>query len=705
MEVGNEFSPEKIWQTVLGKLESDLSTADFNTWVKSARLQSCRDNTFVIGCTNEYGREWLESHLATTLQQYFSNVMERKIHVRFMVCSQEANDIAQLSEDELIKTNVDDDPIDLDVHYASIRNTLLEPGRVVRLPVYMLRWLPYVGSQIVFVAMALWQEYYLASNGKARKGVSKVSARAEHICQWAGISRAQFFRLLQSGSGLDWFARKIETDHELDRYSKRAKKSSNKYELFESLLTPGDAGDLRTYLLDHDIRESTEAALRLAINANPKEILQYPVRQPPVDFDKRLSSHLTVHDVVKELIGHRMTVEQSDLADQLAARLLGEGDFILVSWYFLKNWLSVLGADASMFILVLRNLCYFNDETGEIRDEVWLDGGYETIAKRLGINNPRVVANWLPARIERGKRKQDLSESTTKEFSRRKQLQELLGMFVERFEHRINSSGSYGWKFKVQRTDPLTPQHQVIHQAVTALLVKAEDRGVLNELTTWIGELNNGCYETVRNDPKVVLRLSDFTNGCFETLKDIINGCLEMLEMEANDCFETLLKILNSVKDTQKELKPSTNKDTCDSMFYTADKSLVAVTGAKGEWSLEKLLARADKNNRQLLLAQEKNARAFVSWVIHGAAQISIQNPYSLAIAKLKQNPGVSAGGVSDRLAVVPAWQLVRWIEDEINFQTPSNRDWRMMFAQVKHERIRLLADSLGLKLDDKAGT
>jgi len=179
----------------------------------------------------------------------------------------------------------------------------------------------------------------------------------------------------------------------------------------------------------------------------------------------------TVQDVIRELIGHRLDGELGTLADQLADRLLGQGDFILVTWYFLRNWLPVLGADAAMFVLVLRNLCYFNDETGEIRDAVWIEGGYQAIANRLGINNARVVANWLPAWIERGKRKDELSDRTVDEFSRRQRLQDLLALFVERIDHRINSEGSYSWKFKVQRIDPLTPQHQAIQQAVSSLLV------------------------------------------------------------------------------------------------------------------------------------------------------------------------------------------------------------------------------------------
>lgn len=696
-----EFSPEKAWQAAVANLESDMSRATFSTWVKPTHLVEFSDDTFVIGCINAYGRDWLTDRLTTTLQRFLTGVLNREAKVRFVVCEQEVDDEEDLAQEEN-KDQEDDEenPIELDIHHSSIRNILLEPGRVVRLPVYNLRWLPYVGSQVIFLVMALWQEYYLASGGKGRKGSCKVSVRAERICQWAGISRAQFFRLLQPGSSLGWFTRKIDTDHEVDKRSGRAKKSSNKYELFESPLTPGDAEDLKTFLLSHGIQESPEAALKLAISTNPKEIFQYPVRRPSEDFTKMIPRHQTVQDVIRELVGHRLDGELGNLADQLADRLVTQGDFILVSWYFLKHWLPVLGADAAMFVLVLRNQCYFNDETGEIRDEVWMDGGYETIANRLGINNPRVVANWLPVRIDRGKRKDKLSERTVEELSRRQRLQDLLGLFVDRTEHRINSEGSYGWKFKVQRVDPLTPQHQKIQQASSSLFVKSESLCVQNELGCWISNLGNDCFETVKTEPMVVLRLSDLTNDCSETLKSILNDCLETLDLQANDCFETLLKILKSFKDSLKDKDTSSTQDSSISRNDPSSQSVAVVTDSEGNWSLDKLLARADKKNQSVLIEQEKSAIPFVSWMIHGASQPGIQNPYSLAIAKLKENPGISAGGASDRLAAIPPRELVRLIEHSFSFYSPSDRNWRMLFAEAKRDRIRLLADSLGLVLD-----
>jgi hypothetical protein len=713
-----EFSPQKAWQAAIANLEMDMSRAAFSTWVKPTHLVDFSDDTFVIGCMNSYGREWLENRLTTTLQRFLMGVMNREVKVRFVVCDQEIDDGDDLTQEvDPDQEDSQDSPIEFNIHYSSIRNYLIEPSRVVRLPVYYLRWLPYVGSQMIFLIMALWQEYYLASGGKARKGSCKVAVRAERICQWAGISRAQFFRLLQPGSSLGWFARKIDTDHEVDKRSGRAKKSSNKYELFESPLTPGDAEDLKTFFLAHGIQDSPQSALQLAINANPKDILHYPARLPQEEFDKMIPHYQTVQDVIWELIGHRLDGELGTLADQLADRLLGQGDFILVTWYFLKNWLPVLGADAAMFVLVLRNLCYFNDETGEIRDAVWIEGGYQAIANRLGINNARVVANWLPAWIERGKRKDELSDRTVDEFSRRQRLQDLLALFVERIDHRINSEGSYSWKFKVQRVDPLTPQHQAIQQAVSSLFVKSESRGVQDELGSWISYLSNGCaerpraeragYETVKTEPKVVwrlpasgVRLSDLTKDCSETLKGILNDCFATLDQEAKGCFETLLKILKSIKDSPKEKDTSSTQDTSNLLNDPTSQSVAVVTDSSGNWSLEKLLARADKKNRQALLDQEKNALPFVSWIIHGASQPNIQNPYSLAIAKLKENPGVGAGGASERLAALQPRNLARLIEQSFTFYSPTDQNWRMLFAEVKRDRIRLLADALGLVLD-----
>jgi hypothetical protein len=127
--------------------------------------------------------------------------------------------------------------------------------------------------------------------------------------------------------------------------------------------------------------------------------------------------------------------------------------------------------------------------------------------------------------------------------------------------------------------------------------------------------------------------------------------------------------------------------------------AVAVVTDSDGNWSLDKLLVRADKKNRAILIEQEKTAKPFVSWLIYGASQSSIQNPISLAIARLKENPEISAGGCSERMAAFPPTDLARLVEQALSYRLPSDRNWKSLFEGIKMDRIYLLSDSLGLDL------
>ena len=244
-------SPQQIWEQVLSLLQSDISRVYFETWVKPAVAMSFSDNVFTLGCHNAYAVEWLESRLKSTLERMLFGLCGEPVRVAFTLLSSELSEAkkkVKSVEVDPIATNVDDDQVDFEPIFNSLRDALLEPGRVVKMPVYFLRWLPYVGARTIFEVVGLWQEYYLNSRGKQPKGGEKVSTRIERVCRWAGVSRAQLFRDLSPGGQLFWFLNKIETDHELDRGTGRSKKSANKYSLFGIPLTPGDAEDLVAYL-------------------------------------------------------------------------------------------------------------------------------------------------------------------------------------------------------------------------------------------------------------------------------------------------------------------------------------------------------------------------------------------------------------------------------------------------------------------------
>jgi hypothetical protein len=265
--------------------------------------------------------------------------------------------------------------------------------------------------------------------------------------------------------------------------------------------------------------------------------------------------------------------------------------------------------------------------------------------------------------------------------------------------------GNFAWKFKVERTDPLTPQDEAIHNTIKSLLAKSEVKGVLGELYSWADQISNHCFETVQKGSNVVSRLSYPTNDCSETLKTILMDCFDTLEQTSNDCPETLLKILKSIKESQVNQETSSTQDSPNVHSRPVDRVVEVVTiYPNGNWSLEKLLVRTDQKTRQALLSQEDGPIPFVSWVIYGVSQPCIHNPYSLAIAKLRGNPKIGAGGAGERLAQLSPIELAKMVEQGLGWNSPVDSDWHMLFGNAGHDRIRLLADLLGIELDNQEG-
>ncbi len=690
-------TPQKIWDWILSNLQHEMPRTWFETWVKPAVPLSLADGVFKLGCFNQYTIDWLSSRLKAMIERQLWGMLNQPVELAFvLLATGQVEDKNQDDDSEPGSVGFRSDDDTYEPVYASLRDMLLQPERVVKMPVYFLRWLPYVGSRTIFEVIGIWQEYYLSSRGKQPSGGEKVATRIENVCRWAGVSRAQLFRDFGPGSLLDWFVGKIETDHERDRQTGRSKKSANKYVLYGIPLTPGDAQDLGAYLRAKDIQHDPANALRAAIAAQPNEILRYPFRAPPEKIRDLIPRRITVQDLVKSLVGRRLESELADLADHLSDRLLVPGDFILLRWYFLQNWLPLLGHDAAMFITLLRNHCFFNDETGEIRDTVWIHGGLPILAARLGIENPRQVALWFPAAMERGSHKEAVTKATAQENDRRQRLQERIAAFVQRIDYRSNG-GIFDWCFQVQRMDPLTPEDEQVKQAALNLLLSADDADVLHELYRLLDQQSNDCFETLKEEGMIVLRLSKTANDCSETLKMVLNDWIETVKTLPNDCFETLLKILRGFKDSQIQKETSFNQDS----YAVADRSteLGEEDVQENAWKFDDLLSRVNSRSRSILLAHEKSPKAFVSWILYGVANTSVQNPLSLAVARLCNQPGVSAGGVFDRLAAYPPAVFVRKYRESQTWQGNADADWKLAFKGVDRDRLALLPDLLNLPI------
>ena len=97
------ISPERAWQMVLGQLQLEMSRSAFETWVKSVEFVSLTGDQFIVGTYNNYGRDWLESRLTTTIQRLLQGILNQPVTVRFIVL-----DELQDGEDEVNRCEEDE---------------------------------------------------------------------------------------------------------------------------------------------------------------------------------------------------------------------------------------------------------------------------------------------------------------------------------------------------------------------------------------------------------------------------------------------------------------------------------------------------------------------------------------------------------------------------------------------------------------------
>jgi chromosomal replication initiator protein len=82
-------SAREIWQSVLGKLQIQVSKANYTTWLGDSQGLGCHDNVFVVGVPNIFVAEWLSKRLYPLVRKTLVDITGRDIDVRFEVCNRE----------------------------------------------------------------------------------------------------------------------------------------------------------------------------------------------------------------------------------------------------------------------------------------------------------------------------------------------------------------------------------------------------------------------------------------------------------------------------------------------------------------------------------------------------------------------------------------------------------------------------------------
>jgi chromosomal replication initiator protein len=82
-------SAREIWQSALGKLQIQVSKANYTTWLSDSQGLNCRDDVFVVGVPNVFVAEWLSKRLYPLVRKTLVDITARDIDVRFEVYNRE----------------------------------------------------------------------------------------------------------------------------------------------------------------------------------------------------------------------------------------------------------------------------------------------------------------------------------------------------------------------------------------------------------------------------------------------------------------------------------------------------------------------------------------------------------------------------------------------------------------------------------------
>ena len=83
-------SAKEIWEAVLGELQSQITSTNYDTWLKDTVGLGYEGDNFVVGVPSPFAIEWLEKRLGSLIQKTLIGVIGQEINVCFQIQSQGA---------------------------------------------------------------------------------------------------------------------------------------------------------------------------------------------------------------------------------------------------------------------------------------------------------------------------------------------------------------------------------------------------------------------------------------------------------------------------------------------------------------------------------------------------------------------------------------------------------------------------------------
>lgn len=590
----------------------------------------------------------------------------------------------RLSLQSSVPMGTDSSTVRFEMAAANVTDAILKPESIAAVGSYLLRFVPYVGSSSVLVAIALRQAFYRSSREHGadqlypRRG-DAVTINVQSLLATIGgsISRAKFFRIFQQGE-MDWFVQRAEPKHRVS--NGRIRREANTYLYRGLVLTPGDAQDLYSWLVAQGLQDDPLGVLTKALSTPRDQILRFPYRLPEEDSNALFAKSASVHHVVSRALASKaLNPTLAGLCDRLATHLIRPESFLAVPWYWFHKVLPELGDDLGMLYLMSKNCCYVDWARGKDRNTFWVPGGLPTLQGWIRSETlPKRIPHAKPSK--RGRPKQtDISPESAYTRQWRQSNRDLASQYLCRLATRPSESG-VDWQLQVSDVQ-LTASDESLKQAVYAFLyappepINAETLGIFAAdtrlqrailINAEANPLRLCHYETLVNSGICQFEtLSDADISNFDTLINGLNSYFETL-IEAGICqFDTVINILNSIKYTH-----FLNQNTHPTKITTRPEDLSSQEAPNPEvlpkkWDYEKPL---DGINPELKRKIQKNGleKPFIGWLIVGCLNSAIHSPLSFAVASTLEHQA-GPGGPAARMAEMNIAELVTLLRKTLN--------------------------------------
>lgn len=285
----------------------------------------------------------------------------------------------------------------LQIHqtWTDLREARVKDGFIFRVSRYFIdHWLRLLGPKAAWAVVDLQQRCYLEKTDRCQVSL-------KDLCAVTGVRSTTTMQAIVDQPLMRWFFAKQNTRQ---RRAGKVVRGKNRYNLqMSDPLTPEHQGQV-AWLLAERLRDGTVPAIR-----GPKDLIHLVSDLPSLSTlpSEELPTWATYEPLnLRQIVFHVLAEAGIDnipanLADETVlrrafadaqARITQPSRIALATHYFRTEWVHTLGPTNAWLIMALRSRCYWNKESGEVRD-VCVMSTYE-LANLLG-NSTRTVIRGL----------------------------------------------------------------------------------------------------------------------------------------------------------------------------------------------------------------------------------------------------------------------------------------------------------------------